>query len=184
MGPIVEGSAASTALEGVVRIFAVPVPSFDVATAFRTHGHLVLRRARAILRNDAEAEEVLQEVFAGLVARPEQFQGRSALTTFLYSATTHRCLNRLRDSRNRARLVDEVVRPATSGTVAPSAEQQTLLRQVLARVDDELVAPAVHYHVDGMSQAEIGEHLGISRRKVAELLERFDVAAKKHTEES
>ena len=142
-----------------------------------------MRRARAILRNDAEAEEVLQEVFAGLVARPEQFHGRSALTTFLYSATTHRCLNHLRDSRNRTRLVDEVVRPATTGAAGPTAENRTLLRQVPSRVDGELVAPAVHYHVDGMSQAEIGEHLGISRRKVAELLERFDAAMKKQTEE-
>jgi len=175
--------AVSIARRGVVRIFAVPAPSLDVAAAFRTHGHLVLRRARAILRNEAEAEEVLQEVFAGLVAKPEQFHGRSALTTFLYSVTTHRCLNRLRDSRNRTRLVDEVVRPATTGTVAPTAEKQTLLRQVLSRVDEELVAPAVHYHVDGMSQTEIGEQLGVSRRKVAELLERFDAAMKKQTEE-
>ena len=51
----------------------------DVEALYRSYGHSVLRRARQILASDDEAAEVLQELFAGLVARPQQFDGRSAL---------------------------------------------------------------------------------------------------------
>src|SRR5262245_9365437 len=76
-----------------------------IAQVYAAHGHVVLRRARQILNDEAEAKDVLHEVFASLLARPEQFAGKSSVTTFLYSATTHLCLNRLRDGATRARLL-------------------------------------------------------------------------------
>src|SRR4051812_31435375 len=79
----------------------------DLDDVYRRHGPAVLRRARRLLGDDAEAEEALQEVFVSLAARPEQFAGRSAMTTFLYSATTHLCLNRLRDQRRRRALLGQ-----------------------------------------------------------------------------
>lgn len=68
----------------------------DVEALYRNYGHSVLRRARQILGNEADAGDVLQEIFAGLVARPGQFDRRSALSTFLYAVTTHACRRRAR----------------------------------------------------------------------------------------
>ncbi|MFY0535927.1 RNA polymerase sigma factor [Nannocystis pusilla] len=59
-----------------------------------------------MLGDDARAQDVVQDTFVSLLARPEQFAGRSAFSTWLYSAVTHRCLNILRDQGNRARLLD------------------------------------------------------------------------------
>src|SRR4029079_15245127 len=87
------------------------IPRLDVEMLYRKYGHSVLRRARQILACDDEAAEVLQELFASLVARPDQFDGRSAPSTSLYAATTHACLSRLRNRRNRHRLINEQVRP-------------------------------------------------------------------------
>src|SRR5512138_1934488 len=42
----------------------------DIERLYRAHGHLVLRRARALLANDADAQEALQEVFASLLDAP------------------------------------------------------------------------------------------------------------------
>src|SRR3569623_2627926 len=83
----------------------------DVGALYRSYGHSVLRRARAILGSEADAYDVLHEIFAGLVSRPEQFRGASAPSTFLYAVTTNACLARLRDHRTRMRLVDEQDRP-------------------------------------------------------------------------
>jgi DNA-directed RNA polymerase specialized sigma24 family protein len=44
----------------------------DIAAIYRQHGHLVLRRALHILNDAQEAEDVLQDVFASLVDRPER----------------------------------------------------------------------------------------------------------------
>lgn len=144
----------------------------DVEALYRAYGHSVLRRARQILASEDEAAEVLQELFTGLVARPQQFDGRSAPSTFLYAATTHACLSRLRDKRNRLRLLDEQVRPWTTDVDPRSAEAASAVRGVLAQLTDDEARAAVYYHLDGMSHAEIAEVLGCSRRHVGDLLER------------
>jgi RNA polymerase sigma-70 factor (ECF subfamily) len=144
----------------------------DVEAMYRSYGHSVLRRARQILGNEDEAAEVLQELFTSLVARPEQFQGKSSPSTFLYAATTHACLSRLRDRRNRSRLIDEQVRPWTTDVDPRSAEAASAVRGVLAQLSDDEARAAVYHYLDGMSHAEVAEVLGCSRRHVGDLLER------------
>lgn len=147
--------------------------ALDVEAMYRSYGHSVLRRARQILANDDEASEVLQEIFARLVARPEQFDGRSAPSTFLYAVTTHVCLSRLRDRKNRARLIAEQVRPWTTEVDPRAGDAGAMLRGELAQMSDDEARAAVYYHLDGMSHAEIAELLGCSRRHVGNLLERI-----------
>ncbi|HEX2690434.1 MAG TPA: sigma-70 family RNA polymerase sigma factor [Kofleriaceae bacterium] len=141
---------------------------------YRMYGHSVLRRARQILANDDEAGEVLQEIFAGLIARPGQFDGRSAPSTFLYAVTTHACLARLRDRKNRLRLIDEQVRPWTTDVDRRSADTAALIRAELAQMPEDEARAVVYYHLDGMTHAEIAEMLGCSRRHVGNLLERSE----------
>jgi RNA polymerase sigma factor (sigma-70 family) len=82
-------------------------PAFEYL--YRAHAPGVFRRARQLLGHAADAHEVVQELFLSLFEKPAQYQSKSALTTFLYSATTHACLNRIRNQQNRERLRDEHV---------------------------------------------------------------------------
>ena len=156
----------------------------DVEALYRSYGHSVLRRARQILASEDEAAEVLQELFTGLVARPHQFDGRSAPSTFLYAATTHACLSRLRNRRNRARLLDEQVRPWITEVDPRSAEAASAVRGVLALLSEDEARAAVYHHLDGMSHAEIAEVIGCSRRHVGHLLERVSRRLSEHKEAS
>jgi len=148
----------------------------EIEVAYRAHGHHVLRRATLILGNESDAREVLQEVFLSLVDHPEQFAAQSALSTWLYSATVHRCLNRLRDERNRARLLvaQSEVWPLPGQAASP--EHVALLREQLVRLPIELAQVAVYQLADEMSQDEIAEAMGCSRRQVRKLLERLEQA--------
>ncbi|MBL4689696.1 MAG: sigma-70 family RNA polymerase sigma factor [Nannocystaceae bacterium] len=146
-----------------------------IAAAYRTHGPSVLRRARRILANDADAREVVQDVFLSLVDRPEQFSGRSSLMTFLYRATTNRCLNHIRNAKTRLRLLEQ--RGAVDVEEGPGAEQQAIVRDLLRQLPEEQAQALVYYYVDEMSQAEISDVLGCSRRHVGNLLERVRAAA-------
>jgi RNA polymerase sigma factor (sigma-70 family) len=148
------------------------VAGLDVEALYRNYGHSVLRRARQIMANEDDAVEILQEIFANLVARPGQFDGRSAPSTFLYSVTTHACLARLRDRRNRDRLVDEQVKPWTTDVDPRSPATIAIVRGVLAALPADEARAAVYYHLDGMTHAEIAELLECSRRHVGDLLER------------
>jgi RNA polymerase sigma factor (sigma-70 family) len=144
----------------------------DVEALYRKYGHSVLRRARQILGSDADANDMLQEIFATLVARPSQFAGRSSPSTFLYAMTTHACLQRLRDRRNRLRLIDEQVRPWISDVDRGSSEARAAVQAVLAQLPDDEASAAVYYHLDGMSHAEIAELMDCSARQVGNLLAR------------
>lgn len=158
--------------------------AIDVEALYRGYGHSVLRRARQLLGSDADARDVLQEIFAGLVARPQQFDGRAAPSTFLYAVTTHACLARLRDARNRLRLLDEHVRPWRDAIDPRAPDAATIARSALARLPDDEAQAFVYRHLDGMSQTEIAELLGCSARHVYNLLARATARLEPHKEAS
>jgi RNA polymerase sigma-70 factor (ECF subfamily) len=148
----------------------------EIEAAYRAHGHHVQRRARLILGNDIDAREVIQEVFLSLIDHPEQFGAKSVLSTWLYSATVHRCLNRLRDERTRTRLRKESAGTLLQPQHPPSAEHVTELRALLLRLPDELAQVAIYQFADEMSQDEIAEVMRCSRRQVRNLLSRLEQA--------
>ena len=139
---------------------------------YRSHGHVVLRRARILMGSEAEAQEALQEVFASLLHEPDAV-GTSA-AGWLYRATTHFCLNQLRNRRTGARLLEAA---APHVAVGASAEMLAEVRSLLSRLPSEVAAAAVYHHVDGMTHTEVAELLGCSRRQVGYLLERARLAA-------
>jgi RNA polymerase sigma-70 factor (ECF subfamily) len=143
----------------------------QVADLYARHAASVYRRARALLDDEAEANEVLQDVFVSLIERPQQFAGRSQVSTFLYSVTTHLCLNRLRNQRTRARLLQERGAPVSQPQAEP--DQMTRVRETLRLLPEPLAEVAVYYYVDELDQQEIAEILGCSRQRVGRLLERL-----------
>jgi RNA polymerase sigma factor (sigma-70 family) len=144
-----------------------------IEAVYRKHGHVVLRRARFLLGSLEDARDVVQEVFTALVDQPEKLRGESSMTTWLYSATTHGCLNRLRNQRTRRRLLSE--RPPEPAESPPRAETMAILGDLFARIPQELAQAAVYYYADEMTQDEIATVLGCSRRHVGDLLERLRV---------
>lgn len=144
----------------------------DVAEVYRLHGRMVLRRARALLGDDEEARDALQELFMSLVHDPEKFRGESSIVTFLYRATTNLCLNRLRDRRNRSRLLDERVSPVAARTSAPAAVVAYEAHELLAGLPDELARVIVYAFIDEMTQEEIADVMQCSRKHVGHLIER------------
>ncbi len=146
--------------------------SMNVESAYRDHGDIVYRRARMLV-GEEEAMDVVQELFVSLLHRPEQFKGSSKLSTFLYSATTHACWNRLRNRRNRHRIHDEHIRPSLQEGTSATGEIRAIISEVIGQVDAQLAEVAVNYYVDEMSHQEIADNLGCSRRHVGNLLTRF-----------
>jgi len=147
----------------------------QLASVYRHHGPTIFRRARSMLGVEADAYEIVQEVFLSLVERPEQFQGRSSVTTFLYSATTHACLNRIRNTANRERLRQQhlAVPDESSNSRGLGTDELVMLQRAISSMPDELAQVAVYYLVDGLSQDEIARILSCSRRHVGNLLTRL-----------
>ncbi|HMI92032.1 MAG TPA: helix-turn-helix domain-containing protein, partial [Polyangiales bacterium] len=72
-----------------------------------------------------------------------------------------------------ARLLAEQAGALPGPRHAPSVEHVTELRALLLRLPDELAQVAVYQLADEMSQDEIAELMGCSRRQVRKLLERL-----------
>jgi RNA polymerase sigma-70 factor (ECF subfamily) len=148
------------------------VNSLPLDRLYRSHGPAVLRRARQLLGSEAEAQEVLHDVFTSLVQRPEQFKGQSSIMTFLYAMTTHNALARLRQGRTRLRLLG-AHHALGEPLAADPAEARAELRQLLGNLPEELAQVAVYYYLDEMTQDEIAELMGCSRQWVGKLVARL-----------
>jgi RNA polymerase sigma-70 factor (ECF subfamily) len=97
-------------LELVTRTKAGDRASFDELV--NRHAAKVFRLARHITRNDAEAEDVLQDAFYKAYTRLDQFNADAQFYTWLVRIAVNEALMRLRKQRN-------------SKTVSLDAEQET-----------------------------------------------------------
>lgn len=147
-----------------------------IESLYREHGHAVLRRARVLLGNEDDARDVLHEIFASMLDNPPSFRGDSSITTWLYSATTHGCLNRVRNQKTRARLL--AGQSQGEGVDSGNAESAVIVRQLMARVPEALAEIAIHYYIDEMTHDEIARVRGCSRRHVGDLIERLHASVR------
>jgi RNA polymerase sigma-70 factor (ECF subfamily) len=154
------------------------LPRPPIETLYVRHGPAVLRRARQLLGDEAEAQEVLHDVFTSLIQNPGQFAGRSSAMTFLYRMTTNAALGRLRRRRTHARLLAANY-GGSEALAPPNAELLAELRAWLTSLPEELAQVAVYYHLDEMTQDEIASVLGCSRQWVGKLLQQLKQAERR-----
>lgn len=146
----------------------------DIAEFFGKYGPAVYRRARYLLGNHEDAEEATQEVFVRAFSSAESFERRANPYTWLSKITTNYCLNLLRDRRRRRELWERHMAPLPGNfPAAPKPEALILIRRLLAEAEEECAQAAVYVLVDGTSHEEAAEILGVSRRTVGNLIERF-----------
>ena len=130
----------------------------DVERAYREHGFRVYHRVRRILGSDAEARDVLQEVFVTLLDRRFLVGDPDRLAPWLLKVATNRALNRLRDQGARARILEgqrlvELEEALDAGADRP-VDRETVRRllELAASRTRELV---VAYFFDGYTLPEI-----------------------------
>jgi RNA polymerase sigma-70 factor (ECF subfamily) len=135
------------------------------------------------LHERAEAEDVVQGLFLDLLQRaPEVDPPAPAVLDlpYLYRAVTRRCLNRLRDTKNRARLLHSNAMPLQART---TCEQRAIDQDLLLKLSSELDASAcevlVYRFIDDMTQEEIAELTGLSRKTVGKRLDEVREAVRR-----
>ena len=142
----------------------------DVEVAFRDHRAAVVAMARRVLRNPDEAEEVAQDVFAGLIAHPERYQpSRGPLRAYLLLAAHSRAVDLARRDASRertrraARSHAAAIGPVTHEdalSAALRAERVGAARQVLRTLSRAQREALVLKHWGGFSDAAIARATG------------------------
>ena len=139
------------------------------------------RRALSLLRDEQEAWDVVQEVFRKLVEDPRAYRGDAAPLHYCYRIATHLCLNRLRALRVRKQAeatqrLDEAHEPA-------SVEARNLVVGLLDRLDARDLEIATLHFFDQLTQEEIAEVVGHTRKTVGLALQRVRAVARELAEE-
>jgi RNA polymerase sigma factor (sigma-70 family) len=141
--------------------------SLDVEGHYLRYGPMVLRRCRALLRNDAQAEDVMHDVFVALLRFDEQLRDE-APAALLLRVATNLCLNRLRGARRRPEDADDdlVLRIAAEEA---GGEKRAVARDLLSKLfgaDDPLAAStgtiAVMHLLDGLTLEEVAREARMS----------------------
>ncbi|UVE68867.1 RNA polymerase sigma factor [Burkholderia pyrrocinia] len=84
----------------VRRVVAGEQAAFELL--MRRHNRRLYRLARAVLRDDAEAEDALQAAYLSAYRSIVQFRGDAALSTWLSRLVLNECFGRIRRARRRA----------------------------------------------------------------------------------
>ena len=156
---------------------------------FRRYVAQVHRQVFKLIGNEAETEEVIQEVFLAIYQKIKTFRGESAFSTWLYRLTMNVGLTRLRKrKRNREVYLDDYlprfqedghhqVRPVVNwgdelDLRLEKEELQRLIREALDQLPPVDKAVIVMSDLDGLSNRGIGEGLGLSIPAVKSRLHR------------
>ena len=136
--------------------------------------------ANRVLGDAQEAEDVAQEVFIDF-HRLHSARAQYA-AAWLYRASAHTALNRLRGRRRRAKreetaAIEQAVALDPQG-VAEANEERRQLRTALARLPKKPAAVLV-LRSSGLSYAEVAEAVGVSTGQIGTLLRRAEAALRK-----
>lgn len=159
-----------------------------VRVLVQRHNRRLFRVARAVVRNDSEAEDIVQETYVQAFTHLDQFRDEARLSTWLTRIAFNAALARVRQRRPMAPLEEiDTQDSRTSGRLImfpsplPPANPETELarmqvRGVLERAIDALPAPFrvvfVMRDVEGMSTEETASYLSMRVETVKTRLHR------------
>jgi RNA polymerase sigma-70 factor (ECF subfamily) len=141
--------------------------------AYRRYGPALIRKASRMLGNPEDARDIVQALFTDL------FQDEHAILDlpYLYRAVTNRCLTFMRDEKNRARLLAENAEDALAPPARTLSDERAvstdLVVKLVRELDDGHCEVLAYRFLDDMTQDEIAELLGLSRKTIGKRLDRI-----------
>lgn len=137
----------------------------DIDKLYRVYGPMVLRRCRRLLRDEDQALDATQDVFARLLQHRHRLSDQYP-SSLLYRMATNLCLNRLRDGRVRfqeAQSVEDADNQLVRRVAhAEELEARSLLDLIFRRNKEGTRTMAVLHFLDGMTLEETAREVGLS----------------------
>jgi RNA polymerase sigma-70 factor (ECF subfamily) len=137
------------------------------------HGAMVHRRCRAILGNDEEALDGVQEVFLKLAEDRVNFDAVASMTAYLFGMATHYSLNRLKREHRSVSPGEDLDGADPAGAPEDGWQRRIFLESLFARVEPLTRELAWYRWVDRMNWDEVALASGLSvsgtRKRLAKL---------------
>lgn len=181
-------------LQVVARVLAGEVALFELL--MRRHNQRLFRAARAIVKDDDEAEDVMQDAYVNAYMNLAQFSGRARFASWLTRIAVHEALARARKRGPVREVEDEAM---TSDRASPEEnasdrELRAILTPLVDALPDAFRVVFVLRAVEGLSVEETSECLDLlpetvrtrffrARRLLREALIERGAQAEKHVYE-
>ena len=178
--PVLDGWALLSDEQVITRVLAGETALFEAL--MRRYNERLYRAARAILRDENEAEDVMQQAYVNAFTHLRQFDGRSKFSTWLTRIAVHDALARAR-RRGRYLTMDQEDSPTSDFPhaldAAPDPERLAIARELGAlmesaidRLPDGTREVFVLRQIEGMKTDEVAEALSVSEAVVKTRLSR------------
>ena len=150
------------------------------------HSPAIYRLALRLMKNEEEAEDVVQETFFSAFKAIDSFEGRSTLSTWLYRIAYNAAMMRLRGPAPQMLSVEETLSSETQAVVPrqlfdwcclpeedfESDEVRIELEQAIQEMPESLKTVFVLRELEGLSTAETADALDISEGAIKVRLHR------------
>ena len=163
--------------EAVAKVLAGQTGMFEII--MRRYNQRLYRIARAILRDDAQAEDVMQAAYVHAYEHLAQFSGRASFGAWLSRIAANEALGRLRGAKRFDQADGEGDRmdcfastAADPEQAAATAETGRLLQTLIESLPTGNRAVFILRDVEGMSTTDVSTTLGISLASVRVRLHR------------
>jgi len=166
-----------------------------IRSIMQSNNRRLFRLARGILRNDSEAEDVVQETYVRAFTHLDQFRGDSSLSTWLSRIAMNEALGRLRGQRANVELTSlpqptleaQIIQfPLAASTDPEKTMAQREIQQVVEHAIDEIPEPFrlvfITRVIEGMNVEETAEILGLKPETVKTRLHRARAMLRENVE--
>lgn len=176
LSPKLQLLAPLTDEELVERILDGDTPVFELL--MRRHNQRLYRLARSVIRDNDEAEEIVQETYVRAFVNLSRFEGRASVITWLSRIAFHEALRRKRrKQRFRAAQgfdLDGLMKDSTPERIDPliQADLRAALTRALDSLPDGMRAIVMLRLVEGLSTRETARSLRLSESNVKVSLHR------------
>jgi RNA polymerase sigma-70 factor, ECF subfamily len=132
------------------------------------------------VKNKEDAEDMVNQVFVKVQRHLGGFKGQSGIYTWMYRIAVNECIQMF---RKRKFEVDGATLPDLNDMMHTSPESQMNAKLILERItkdaDGETVEILFLLYLEGLTQEEVVEKLGISRTTVHRKVKAFKASAEK-----
>jgi RNA polymerase sigma-70 factor (ECF subfamily) len=169
---------------------AVAVPSFE--EVYAAHAPFVIRNLRRLGVADAALDDAAQDVFVVVHRRLPEFEGRSAITTWLFAIVVGVARNQRRSRRRRApESASEAEAEALAASPAERPDRRAsvsqsvrLLTSLLDELDEDKREAFVLSQLEQMTAPEIAEALQLNVNtvyaRIRASIQAFEQAVARH----
>ena len=141
-----------------------PAGSMEFSKLYEVYAPMVYRRSMMLLRDESEAEDMMQNVFLRVFERWDSLDV-SQPSSLLWNTTTRLCLNRIRDKKRRGLDTDTselLLSIACADDDEGEKEAKGILAKLFSREPESSRTIAVLHFVDGMTLEETAREVGLS----------------------